>query len=148
MWMIRGMVLLSVVFVPGTVPAHSQDRADARQEVMAVERAFARTMAERDHAAFAQHIAEAAVFFGSQGSVLRGREAVSSGWKRFFEEPEAPFSWEPEHVEVLPSGDLAFSSGPVYGADGSPIGTFNSVWRLEDDGRWRVVFDKGCPPCP
>jgi ketosteroid isomerase-like protein len=59
----------------------------------------------------------------------------------------APFSWEPEHVEVLASGTLALSSGPVFGRDGTRIGTFNSVWRLEADGRWRVVFDKGCPPC-
>ncbi len=24
-------------------------------------------------------------------------------------------------------------------------GTFNSVWRLNDDGEWRVVFDAGSP---
>ena len=24
-------------------------------------------------------------------------------------------------------------------------GTFNSVWRLNDDGQWRVVFDAGNP---
>jgi ketosteroid isomerase-like protein len=30
---------------------------------------------------------------------------------------------------------------------GLRVGTFNSVWRLEADGKWRIVFDKGCPPC-
>jgi hypothetical protein len=24
---------------------------------------------------------------------------------------------------------------------------FQSVWRLDPDGRWRVVFDKGCDVC-
>ena len=24
-------------------------------------------------------------------------------------------------------------------------GTFNSVWRVNDDGQWRVVFDAGSP---
>lgn len=27
------------------------------------------------------------------------------------------------------------------------IGTNNSIWRLEADGRWHVIFDKGCPAC-
>jgi ketosteroid isomerase-like protein len=60
----------------------------------------------------------------------------------------APFSWRPETVEVLESGTLALSSGPVFDAAGQPIGAFNSIWRLEADGRWRVVFDKGCPHVP
>ena len=62
----------------------------------------------------------------------------------FHDEAEAPFSWEPEVVEVLPSGTLAHSSGPVKDPQGTVVATFNSVWRLEADGRWRVVFDKGC----
>jgi hypothetical protein len=59
----------------------------------------------------------------------------------------APFSWSPEVVDVLESGTLAHSSGPVRDAGGRRIGTFNSIWRREPDGRWRVVFDKGCPVC-
>jgi len=26
---------------------------------------------------------------------------------------------------------------------GEEIGRFNSIWRLEADGQWRVIFDKG-----
>jgi ketosteroid isomerase-like protein len=115
-------------------------------QVREAESAFAKTMAARDHAAFASHIADEAVFFGQQ-SVLRGRAAVAAGWKQFFEGDTAPFSWEPERVEVLDSGALAFSSGPVRDPEGRQIGTFNSVWRREADGRWKIVFDKGCPPC-
>jgi hypothetical protein len=50
-------------------------------------------------------------------------------------------------VEVFDSGTLAFSSGLVFAPDGKRVSTFNSVWRLEADGKWRIVFDKGCPPC-
>ena len=58
---------------------------------------------------------------------------------------DAPFSWRPEVVEVLDSGTLALTSGPVRDPTGKQTGTFNSIWRREPDGRWRVVFDKGCP---
>ena len=44
---------------------------------------------------------------------------------------------------VLDSGSLAPTSGPVTLPDGSEAGRFNSVWRLDADGEWRVVFDRG-----
>lgn len=72
---------------------------------------------------------------------------VAAGWKPFFDEPAAPFAWAPERVEVLPSGSLAISTGPVLNAKGERIGTFNSTWRRDPDGKWRVVLDSGCPPC-
>jgi ketosteroid isomerase-like protein len=115
-------------------------------EARAAERAFATTMAARDLAGFASHVAEDAVFLGGQ-RVLRGKATVVDAWKRFFEGPAAPFSWEPEKVEALDSGSLALSTGPVYDPQGRRIGTFNSIWRREADGRWRVVFDNGCPEC-
>lgn len=126
-------------------PALGQMAEELASEVRAAEQAFAATMAERDLDAFVSHIADEAVFF--TGKVLRGAEEITAAWSPFFEGAEAPFSWEPEQVEVLNSGTLALSSGPVYDPEGNRIGTFNSVWRLDSDGRWRVVFDKGCPPC-
>jgi hypothetical protein len=48
---------------------------------------------------------------------------------------------------VLDSGRLGITSGPVWDPSHNRIGTFNSVWRREDDGRWRIIFDIGCPPC-
>jgi hypothetical protein len=68
-------------------------------------------------------------------------------WQPLFEGEKAPFSWAPEQVEVLASGMLAISSGPVRDPNGERIGTFNSIWRRDHDGHWRVIFDKGCPPC-
>ena len=115
-------------------------------QVMAAESAFARTMVERDLDGFLSHIADEAVFFGSRGA-QRGIAAVKERWSPFFEGPEPPFSWVPEVVEVLDSGGLAHSSGPVLDSQGVRIGTFNSIWRLEPDGRWKVVFDKGSPVC-
>lgn len=125
----------------------AQDRpVDLRRQVTDAERAFAKTMADRDHAAFASFLSDEAVFF-SEKRVFRGRAQVAEGWKPFYTAPQAPFSWAPERVEVLDSGTLAVSSGPVFDLQGKRVGTFNSIWRREADGRWRVVFDKGCPPC-
>ena len=125
--------------------ASAQTNADLKEQVRKTEIAFARTMADRDHAAFTSFLADETVFFGAR--VLRGAKAVADQWKSFYQAPKAPFSWAPDAVEVLDSGTLALSSGPVFDPDGKRIGTFNSVWRRESDGKWKIVFDKGCPPC-
>ena len=113
---------------------------------MAAERSFASTMADRDHAAFTSFLSEEAVFFTGE-TPARGKHAVAAAWRPFFDGP-APFSWEPDLVEVLESGSLALSTGPVYGPTGDVVGRFNSIWRRESSGQWRVVFDKGSPVCP
>ena len=119
---------------------------DIQQVVADTERAFARTMAERDHAAFVRFVSEEAVFF-SGTKVLRGKQQVADGWKSYYQGPTAPFSWQPEQVEVLQSGALALSSGPVRDAQGKLIATFSSIWRQEAPGVWRIVFDKGNEVC-
>ena len=136
---------VAAVFALSAGPAGAVDR-DLAAEVKATERAFAKTMADRDIQAFAGYIAEEGLFFGGKGPI-RGREAVVTAWKRFFEGSEAPFSWDPETAEVLPSGNLGLTSGPVRDPKGELIGTFMTIWRLEADGKWRVIFDKGCDVC-
>jgi ketosteroid isomerase-like protein len=127
-------------------PAPPEGNAALAEQVRRTEAAFARTMAERDHAAFVAHLAEEAIFFGPAGP-LRGRAAVAAAWKKFYEGREAPFSWRPEEVAVLDSGTLALTAGPVLDPSGKPVGTFHSVWRREPDGNWKIVLDKGCD-CP
>ncbi len=113
-------------------------------QVENTERAFARSMAERDLAVFAAHLSEQAVFFDGR-EPLRGKAAVLAAWRGFFDGPSAPFSWAPDRVEVLGDGSLALSTGPVRDPAGHPIARFNSIWRQEAPGVWRIVFDKGQP---
>ena len=127
-------------------PLGAQSNPNLSQQVRDAERAFARSMATRDFNAFGALLSDEAIFFGGRGA-QRGKAAVLAAWKGFFDGPNAPFSWEPETVEVLDSGTLGLTSGPVMNADGKQTGVFNSIWRREPGGGWKVIFDKGCPPC-
>ncbi len=111
-------------------------------EVEAREIAFAKTMEDRDLDAFLSFVSPEAIFFNGN-EPLRGRNAIAEAWAPYFEGATAPFSWHPDVVEVLESGQLALSSGPVRGPSGEVAGRFNSIWRKDADGQWRVVFDKG-----
>lgn len=123
------------------------DRGDAaRDQVIASERAFARSMAERSLDAFTAFVAEDAVFFGAGDKPLRGKAEVVAAWAPLYASPQAPFSWEPRLVEVLGDGTLALSSGPVRNPQGELVGCFSSIWRQDAPGRWHIVFDRGTGP--
>jgi ketosteroid isomerase-like protein len=142
---ISRLALVLVWLLCGATSAAQEGLEARRAEVFAAERAFARSMADRDFAAFGRYVAADTVFFNGSAA-LRGRDAVLGAWRAFFEGPTAPFSWEPDQVEVLESGDLALSTGLVKSPEGAVTARFNSIWLRQPDGRWLVVFDKGGPP--
>ena len=136
-----------VLGVLGTAAAAPMTNAELKQQVAVTERAFAATMKARDHAAVFTIRSEGAVFFSGPKRPVHGKDAIAKEWMRFYDKPEAPFSWEPDEVEVLPSGTLAFSTGPVYDPKGKLISRFSSIWRQESPGKWRIIFDRGSDVC-
>ena len=143
---ISSALLGILLFMPGILFAESPLAIDPQKSVMKTERAFAATMANRDFEKFKTFISEEAIFFSGE-KPLRGRQQIADAWEGFFKEDTAPFSWEPEQVEVLDSGKLAWSTGPVYDAGGEKVATFNSVWQLDASKQWRIIFDKGNDVC-
>ena len=136
-----GVVILSMAGL-----ANAQTNAELKEQVRKRETAFAKTLADRNPTAFASFLAVDTVFMSS-GKASRGPAEVTARWKGFFEGAQAPFSWAPDQVEVLDSGTLAMTSGPVLDPAGKRIGTFHSVWRRESGGEWKIVLDNGCPAC-
>ena len=137
----------ALAVLPPAVLAFDDPTIEAQEsavdQVRQTEIAFATTMADRDFEAFQSFLADEAIFY-SGNNEIRGKEAVAAAWKKLFEGPEAPFSWQPEVVSALDSGTLGLRSGPIFGPNGTRVGTFNSIWRKEPDGQWRIVFDRGC----
>ena len=91
-------VLFSLV-----VSASAETNAELEEQVRRTEIAFAKTLADRDPAAFTSFLSNETVFM-SNGRASRGVRQVADRWKPFFESAQAPFSWEPEEVQVLDSG--------------------------------------------
>ncbi len=134
------LVLLGAAF------AQAETNAQLEDQVRRTEIAFAKTMADRNLEGFKSFLADETVFIARKGP-LRGKQAVVDTWKPLYEGPAAPFSWAPDTVQVLDSGTLAMTSGPVADPSGKLVGIFTSIWRKEKDGKWRIVFDKGGCPC-
>jgi len=138
-------ICVAVVFGTG-VFAQEVDVDSPQQHVRNAEIAFAQTMADRDFEAFKTFVSKEAVFLSGK-MIRRGRNQVAELWKEYYQGEEAPFSWRPETVVVLGSGNLALSTGPVFNSSGKLISYYTSTWRQEEPGVWRVIFDKGNKAC-
>jgi len=122
--------------------------ADHGQDVRCREIAFSQAAEQRDAIRFASFIDTDARFVGA--SVLRGPAAIAEGWSAFFAADGPAIKWRPQVIEVLSDGTLALSRGPYRltvtdenGVMSQSWGTFNSVWRRQPDGTWKIVFDAG-----
>jgi ketosteroid isomerase-like protein len=122
--------------------------ADLQDEVRCSEIGFSRSVENGDPGAFAALIDGDARFVGD--SITRGPEAIMAAWQVFFSDEGPRIKWRPRIVEVLGDGTLALTRGPyrmtVRDDDGNVSehwGTFNSIWRRQPDGQWKVVFDAG-----
>ena len=135
-----------VLFMSSAVSSDLPEMKEPAEYVRETELRFAETMELRDFEGFKSYLSEEAVFF-SETRVLRGKQQIATAWEPYFKEPAAPFLWDPDTAEVLESGTLALSTGPVRDANGKQLGTFMSIWRLEDTNKWRIIFDKGSKAC-
>ncbi|HYI08961.1 MAG TPA: alpha/beta fold hydrolase [Thermoanaerobaculia bacterium] len=118
--------------------------ADVAEDVRQHEIAFAKAFADRDKEKFFSYVADDATFLGGL-STQRGKAQVVERWSRFFTGAQAPFSWIPDRVAVSADGTLGFTSGPVFAPDGKHAGSFQSTWRKQADGSWKVLFDGSGP---
>ncbi|MEJ2128095.1 MAG: nuclear transport factor 2 family protein [Woeseiaceae bacterium] len=122
--------------------------ADLADDVRCREIGFSKSIESRDMEAFRSFLDDDARFVG--GQVRRGPDEITEGWSVYAPADGPSLKWRPQIVEVLEDGKLALSRGPYkyteVNAEGDVVdyyGTFNSIWRLQDDGSWKIVFDAG-----
>jgi ketosteroid isomerase-like protein len=130
--------------------AGSMAMADLTDDVRCREIGFSKSIESRDMDSFRSFLDDDARFVGD--SVRRGPDEITEGWSVYGVDDGPTLKWRPQIVEVLEDGKLALSRGPYKytqkDEEGKEVdfwGTFNTIWRLQDDGSWKVVFDAGSP---
>ena len=139
-----------IVFLAGLLALFAGALAGPVDDVRCREIGFSLAAEARDADRFAAFIDPDARFVSSR--VMRGPVDIAEAWGPFFADGGPAIKWRPQFVEVLEDGSLALTRGPyrlrLTEEDGSTSerwGTFNSVWRKQSDGGWKVVFDAGSP---
>ncbi|MFI5297313.1 MAG: YybH family protein [Polyangiales bacterium] len=119
-------------------------------EIWARDLSFAKSVADHDAKAFAEHILVGAVSLDEDGSSSQGREAIVAGWRTLLWGDPYVLVWYPTQVLLTSDPHIAVSRSDYYlwpktpDADGHPLGgTFQSTWVVDADGVWRVAIHSG-----
>lgn len=145
MLILKILALLSLVACSCAGP-RSAGKRDLQADVMKLvetEREFSRAAAAKGtREAFLEYLTDEAVIF-------RPRAVNAHDWYMENTEDSGLLSWEPEYAEIASSGDLGYTTGPWEfrqnpdDAEAASYGHFVSIWRMQDDGSWRVILDLG-----
>lgn len=156
---IRNLLLFALLPMATAVAADGPEAAPkarmsaAECEVWARELSFAKSVADHDAAAFAEHVEQDAAFAAENPEPLRGREEITKQWGGIIQGKDVLLSWYPTRTTIGGVADIASSSGPALFEDVRPgakqryrLGAFHSIWHRGPDGTWRVLFDGGQEP--
>ncbi len=118
-----------------------------KAELINVEKEFAQMAKEEGVAsAFLAFAAKDATI--SRGDMLfHGLEGIQEYFDRQTLK-NVELDWEPDFVDVSTSGDLGYTYGDyvfsAIDANGDTLhaaGVFHTVWKRQEDGNWRFVWD-------
>lgn len=141
----RILLLLFVGFGIGCTSSNEIEKA--RNDILAAEKAFNQLAADQGvKKAFLEFAADSAVL-NRGGRIIKGKSEIES----YFNSQtitDVRLEWTPEFVDVAESEDLGYTYGPFtfsgISAEGDTIqsaGIFHTVWKKQDDGSWKYVYD-------
>ncbi len=116
--------------------------AAAREELMAVDRAFAEMAAREGVPKAFEHYAGERGVIVTRENILDGPAAIAAAYADWAE--GARLEWAPQTAQVSSRGDMGWTWGnSTYTApDGARTqGRYISVWTRDFDGNWRYAFD-------
>jgi len=128
-----------------------QESADVREVIENYNANLNRWYASGDIDSVVTVFAEDARMMPSNFPAIEGREAIRGFWKQAMTLGQWNFNLET--VSVIANGSIAVELGRYTlkftpGEEAPPgmngyedIGDYVCYWRLEDDGKWRIVYD-------
>ena len=132
------------VLITACVQPEPVDLEVAREELLAADAAWSKT--PPDAGRFAEFFVEGGRFMPPAAPEAVGREKILAVASQVFGVPGFSLTWSASSVQVAASGDQGYSMGTYTQTSGSSVpvrveGKYVTLWRKDEDGRWRVVVD-------
>ncbi len=118
-----------------------------KQEIADTEKAFCE-MAQKEGIvrAFEFYAAEDGVIKRGK-NVIKGKSEIKA-WYKNDTKPGDTLTWIPAFIDVSTSGDMGYTYGDYHfayldslGNQKESRGIFHTVWKRQQDGSWRFVWD-------
>jgi ketosteroid isomerase-like protein len=145
-------VLIAALLIATTLLADARSAAPPEPKATAatlqrLEREFMKAVAEEGAPGYLSYYADDAVGVPDGGGFLRGKKEIA---KRagYLDNKSNHMTWTPLGADVATSGDLGYTFGTYefHGVDkdNAPVvsvGKYTTIWKLQQDGSWKVVLD-------
>lgn len=126
---------------------NAEKHVEYKIEVLKAEASFALMAEEKGMAEAFLYFASDEAVINRNDSIIKGKEAIRQYFKNQTLK-EINLQWEPDFVDVSASGDMAYTYGKYYfnavDSAGNRIfsdGIFHTVWKRQEDGSWKFVYD-------
>lgn len=125
-------------------------RIETCNMLMELDREFAAITQKEGVDGWVKYFAEDGVMAPSKGDIIKGKEAIRKAMSTSFGTNGYSLMWEPEYAEVSEDGSLGYTYGRYLrtsldeaGNAVSGTGRYNSIWKRQIDGNYRIVLDIG-----
>ena len=141
------IIIVTITLVSCSNSNHNQNIDLWKEEIKNIEKAFNDMAQEEGIAvAFEHYIADDGVLMRNN-ELIQGKEVVSA----FLEQntdPNSTLTWTPTFIDVSRSGDMAYTYGDYQYTQVDSLGNtkefngvFHTVWKKQNDGSWKFVWD-------
>jgi ketosteroid isomerase-like protein len=124
------------------------DLEPVRDAVRAADQGWLKATATDNLPAFLAYVSTSASMLPPNEPAVTGTDAIRTWASRMFATPGFSVRWKATVVDVAASADLGYTRGSyemrMPGPNGLTLddsGKYVTIWRLESDGKWRVVVD-------
>ena len=140
------LIVCAVLVYSCHAPISPGGKEKLKLELFTIEKEFC-AMAQSDgvQSAFVHFAADSAVV-QRKGQLVKGKESIRQQYELF--PRDAKLIWTPDFVDVSASGDLGYTYGRYtytsvdsLGHASQSEGIFHTVWKRQQDGQWRFVWD-------
>jgi ketosteroid isomerase-like protein len=130
--------------------------ADAKAEMMAADKAFAKVTAEKGLDGWMSFMADDVAKTPKFGEkIVTGKEAVRKVDAKIFADQKARLVWEPVDAHAFEGGTTGLTTGRYKvvattddgKTEARSTGAYVTWWRKGKDG-WKVIYDTGTPDPP
>lgn len=150
-----GALLVASIAIPVSHHSVSGSAKPTLETLKQMEAEFMKAAAEKGSKGYMSYYAEDSVEVPNGAPLIPGREEIAKGMG-FLDDKNNRLTWTPVGGDISSSGDLGYTYGTYEfrstDKQGKPhveYGKYTSIWKLENDGRWKVVLDMGnASPAP
>ncbi len=141
--------LVATIVLPSSRTKVSASPKATVETLKQLEADFMKTAAEKASAGYMSYYADDAVEVPDGSALIQGKAEIAKTMG-FLDDKNNHLTWAPSGAGISAGGDLGYTYGNyefhAMGKDGKPVvqhGKYTSIWKLQNDGTWKVVLDMG-----